>query len=330
MTQLKVTKPTVPVKFHLFNFSFTPHKENVETTNSSHILKQSIQRINDERTQNGKAIVIDRHEGRTDEEPRNLFIISAAYLAREKKYKCKMALIRDNKIPTLVDRKDYALTPFNQLGNKAIAETTNFYIDLERSTPVVCCEYNYHGPRISDIEFYFRYISSYKMLCISKACKAEIHMKRPINYVLDSISDVLRFKIRTRPDRLKHIYNEVGDAFITNMTALAGTINPKSIVVDAIFKERGKSNGKKNGHAVSLVKKILKAIKDDNKISEEFEDFYLQFEKENGKDEVFNLMKGKQEITINCQQKTPGNLDTKDLFEKTNTAFNEYLNKSLN
>ena len=317
---------TTTITFHLFDFVFTPYKDEESNATSREILKDCLQKINDEKQKEGKAIVINRHKGRKESEPRNMFVISAAYLLKEKKYKCRIALIRDDKIPIILNKKDFSLTPFDQLGDQALVETTNFYIDLEGSVPVVCCEFNNHGPRISDIEFYFRHISK-KMLRISKGCKASIHMKMPVNEVLDSITDVLQFNIKAKPNRLSYLYQGVGDPFISNMNALANTISPKSMRVNAFFREKGsETSTKKNQKALSFIRKALYAFKKDNKVIEDFDDFYLEFEKQDGSEDIFNLTKGKQEIIIECSYKTPGNLDTRELFDKANVEFNQYIN----
>jgi hypothetical protein len=320
-----MSKSTTKITFYLFDFLFTPYKGEENIGSSCTILKGCLDRINEEKKNGGKAIVINRHEGRVDSEPRNMFVVSAAYLLKEKKYKCRIALIRDNKIPIILDKTNFSLTPFDQLGDQALVETTNFYIDLDGQVPVVCCEFNNNGPRISDIEFYFRHISN-KMLRISKACKASIHMKMPVNEVLESITDVLQFSIKARPNRLSYLYQEVGDPFIANMNALANSVNPQSLRVKAFFRDRGTgSSNQKNNQALAFIKRALNAFKNDNEVIEDFDDFYLEFEKEDGSEEIFNLTKGKQEFIIDCSFKTPGNLDTKELFEKTNEEFESYL-----
>ena len=221
------------------------------------------------------------------------------------------------------------MTPFDQLGNNAIAETTNFYIDLNGTTPVICCEFNNLGPRISDIEFYFRTISSHRMLYLSKACKAQIHMNSPINEVLDSISDVLQLRVKTRPNRLNYLYQQIPDSFISNMNGLASTLKPQSLKIDAFFRERGTLSNKsvKNTGAIILVKKILNAVKINSDVIEDFDDFYLEFEKDDGTDAIFSLVKGKEEIEIECPFKSPGNLDTKELYNKAVIEFQEYLSE---
>lgn len=314
------------IKFHLFDLNFTPYNGNTKSAKS--IILDCMQRINDERTKNGQAIVLNRHEDRKDELPRNLFVVSAAYSIPEKIYKCKIALIRAGKIPTLVNKSNYSIAEFNKLESHAIAEVTNFYIDVKGAVPVVCCEFNSNGPRVNDIEYYFRQISSHKMLQISKSCKATIHMKMPIKDVLDSIKDVLKFEIKAKPSRLNYLTSAVQGAFISNMNLLAGTIEPKSMKIDAFFRERGNSSkelNKKNLKAVAFVKKILTAIQKDNKIAEDIDDFTIEFEREDGSEDIFNLLKGKVEIEAECVLKSSGNLDTKDLFEKISSKFNDYL-----
>lgn len=317
------------IKFHYFTISFTPYKENEKKYSSNNILKECINRINHERTKEQKAIVIDRHESRDEMESRNLFVSSAAYKLDDKIYKCRIALLRDNKIPTLVNKSDFNLTPLDYLKGKAIAETTNFYIDMNGAEPVICCEFNSLGPRISDIEYYFRYISSNKMLHISKACKASVHMELPIETVLKSIKDVYKIKIKAKPNRLSFLYQNVDDAFITNMNALAGTINPATIKIDLSFRERGSGKEiitKKNNSALTFSKKVLNAVKNDSKVIDDFEDFQLEFENEDGSDGFFNLVKGKREFIIQCPYSTPGHLDTKLLYDKAKSEFKEYLN----
>ena len=324
-TYMTDQKEYATLRFHFFDFLFTPLKENESTDNSHKILKKCIDRINEEYIKKQTAIVIDRHEGRTDEEHRNIFMTPAGYNVKERRYKCKISLLRDNKIPILVNKTTFALTPLEKLGNTALAETTNFYIDMNKKHPIVCCEFNSLGPRISDIEYYFRQVAFYSMLGLAKSCKAAIHMKLPINEVLSSLSDVLRFKIKVRPKRLNYLFKEVQDSFITNMNALAGTVKPKYIRVDAFFREFNQKDNPKNTQAILLSKRILNAIKNDNDVIDDFEEFTLFFEKDDGTDGIFQLIRGKQEITVKCPYKSPGNIDSKALATLVNENFSLYL-----
>lgn len=317
------------VRFNFFDFWFKPLKNKKQYQSSNKILKKCIDEINTQRIDNGNAIVIDKHEGRTGSDKRNLFVSSAAYILAKKKYKCRIALIRDNKLPVLVNKSTYSLAPMDIFKDQAIAETTNFYIDMNGEVPVVCCEFNNDGPRIADIEYYFRQIAR-SDLKIASACRAKIHMDTPVNEVLDTIADVLKFEIKARPNRLAYLNSSVNDAFVGNMTALANSVEPQSLKVEAFFRERGKNqNKKKNRLAVGFIKRALKAIQTDTNLTEDFDDFYLEFEKTDGSEGIFNLIKGKVEIPVQCPYKSPGNLDTKKLFDLIEIKFDDYLEKRI-
>lgn len=300
--------------------------------NSSKILTTCIQRINDERSKRHKAIVVDRNKGRKNEFPRNLFVSSAAYKHGDNLYKCRIALIRDNKIPMIVNKDNYMLQSFDQLGDHMIAETTNFYIDTSGLTPIVCCEFNSQGPRISDIEYYFRKISGAEFLYISHACKAAVHMNMPVNEVLSSITDIYRFDLKARPSRLSHLYQGVDDAFVTNMNRLASTIDPHMMKVDAFFRTRGNQSktNNRNNKALGLVKRILNAVRDNSEVIDDIEDFTLEYEKEDGSPGDFSLIRGKAEIEAECGFKTKGNLDTKELYNKVYPMFKDYIESYRN
>lgn len=323
-----MAQEVLDVKFHFFDFWFKPYSGS-KRNNSMSILKACIEEINHQRLDEGQAIVIDRYEGRKGSERRNLFVSSAAYSYREKKFKCRINLIRDNKLPHVFNKNNFQLTPLQSLGHKAIAETTNFYIDMSGSMPIVCCEFNNEAPRIADIEYYFRQIAN-KNLKLATACRARVHMKMPVNEVLESITDVLKFEIKVKPSRLAFLNRQVKDAFVGNMSALANTVDPQSIKIDAFFRERGKRNSTKNTKALSFIKRALKAIKADNNIIEDFDDFSLEFEKSDGSEDSFNLIKGKEELIIKCPIKTEGNLNTKILYDLITVEFDKYLEYKKN
>ena len=312
------------VKFNFFDFWFKPYKDKTKPQSSKQIVKSCIDEINRIKLEEQSVILIDKHEGRTKDESRGLFITSAAYNHTERKYKCRIALIRDNKNPIFVNKEDFSIKPLESLKNHVMAETTNFYIDMSGDMPVVCCEFSNVGPRILDIEYYFRQIA-FKQLAIATACRAKVHMKMPVKDVLDSITNVLKFEIKARPNRLAYLNNEVKDAFVANMTALANTVDPSAIKVEANFRKRGKVQQTQNNKALSFVKRALKAINANNEIVEDFDDFTLEFERGDGSEGEFNLIHGKQEIEIECPYKTPGNYDTKVMYELVKEKFDSYL-----
>ncbi|RDY58387.1 hypothetical protein [Flagellimonas nanhaiensis] len=322
------------VKFHIFDLEFQPYKEQSGTLGSFNILKSCIRKINDERTQNRRFLIIDRHETRDKAESRKLFVSSASYSHTDKMFKCRINLLRD-KAPSFLDKEKLTISSTIDLKNKELVETTNFYIDMDKlNEPTVICEYNNLGPKISDIEYYFRTISSRKHLIISKACKAKIHMEKSVEQVIDSMQNVFRFKFKARPENLPSLYRDINDAFITNMQSLVNTVDPKTIRVDLSFRDQG---GKKlvsetNYKMVSTSKKILNAVLNNTKVVEDIDDFFLEYEDSNGESNDFSLIRGKVSLDSNCPLKDgkKGLLDTRFLFEDIKKKYLAYKAEKRN
>lgn len=322
------------VKFHIFDLIFQPYKERSSEIGSFNIIKSCIKKINDERTENQRFIIIDRYESRDKAESRRLFISSASYSHPDKMFKCKINLFRD-KFPSFLDKEKLTISSTIDLKNKELVESTNFYVDMNKlNDPTIICEYNSLGPKISDIEFYFRTISSRKHLYISKACTARIHMEKSVQQVIDSLEKVFKFRFKAKPENLPSLYRNIDDAFISNMQSLVNTVDPKSIKVDLSFRDSGgkKLVTEKNHKMVSTSKKILSAILQDTKVMEDIEDFYLEYEDTDGIDSDFNLIRGKVQLETKCPLKDgkKGLLDTKQLFNDIKQKYVNYKAEKMN
>jgi hypothetical protein len=324
---------SIDVKFHIFDLIFQPYKEQDTSLGSFTIIKSCIKKINDERTENQRFIIIDRHETRDKAESRRIFISSASYSFRDKMFKCKINLFRD-KVPSFLDKEKLTISSTIDLKNKELVESTNFYIDMDRQhIPTIICEYNSLGPKISDIEYYFRTISSRKFLYISKACTARIHMEKSVEQVIDSLANVFKFKFKAKPENLPSLYRNINDAFISNMQSLVNTVDPKSIKVDLSFRDQGgkKLISEKNYKMVSTSKKILNAVLRDTKVMEDIEDFYLEYEDTDGVDNNFSLIRGKVSLETNCPYKDgkKGQIDTKFLFDIIKEMYLTYKTEKM-
>lgn len=317
----------LPIKLHLFDLEFQPYKERSGQIGSFNILKSCIKYIDDERMDNKRFAIIDRYEKRDKAESRKIFISVAAFSYPDRMYKCKIHLIRD-KTPSFMDREKMSFSSIDILKNKDVVETTNFFIDMDRpKDPTIICEYNSLGPKISDIEYYFRYLS-YKKLKISKACKAIVYMEKSVEQVMNSMKNIFRFRFRARPENLPSLYRNIDDAFITNMQALGRTVDPKWIKVDLSFRDQGGKNvvTETNYKMMSTTKKILNAVIEDTKVLEDIDDFYLEYEDENGDGKDYNLISGKIALEVECPLKEgkKGQLDTKVLFDLAKKKYEEY------
>lgn len=326
------TEKKTDIDFNVFDLNLKPFKGEEDIASSVKILKECINYINNERTEHGRAVVIDRNGGKNkkDVEKRELFITSIAYNHKDKLYKGRIALLRNNRTPLVYNKDNYSISPLTELGEASIAETTHFLIDTNGNYPIFFFEYHHHGPRISDIEYYIRQITN-KILRSSTACKVRIHMSIAIKDVLDNISDVLNFKIKASHNKLAYLNKEIGESFIGNMQALANTVNPVTMRIEAFFRSRGtKVESKfKNMPAVKFVKKLLEKANDNDNILEDIEEFYLEFEKEDGSSDAINLLKGKVELVVSTDLEKSGNINMRSLFESGTPIFKEYLDTRI-
>jgi len=316
------------VKFHIFDLVFQPYKQQVGKMGSFGILKSCFKKINDDRINEQRFIIIDRHETRDKAESRKLFVSQASYSHPDRMFKCKIGLLRD-KMPAFLDREKMTISSNIDLKNKELVESTNFYVDMTKLTnPTVLCEYNSLGPKISDIEYYFRTISSRKFLHISKACQAQVQMEKSVEHVIDSMENIFKFRFKAKPENLPSLFNNTKDAFISNMQILAKTADPKSIRVDLSFRETGgkKLVSEKNYKMMSTSKKILKAVLNDTTVMEDIEDFYLEYEDSDGIENDFNLVRGKVFLETACPYKKgkKGQLDNKILFTRIKQKYDIY------
>lgn len=318
-----MTKKFISVRFHVFDLEFTPYKKLENKIGSFNILKDCIQKCNDEKINNQKLIVLDRFENRSSSESRKLFLVSAAYKADKKIYKCKMGLFRD-KVPSYLDLNNFKVTDFQNITNKKLIEITNFYIDFDKiNNPTFICEFNNQGARISDIEYYFRSLSSSKHLYLARGCKALIHMNKSIDDLLDSVTNIFKFRIRVKPENLPSLYRNSEDAFISNLSLLGKTVDPSSIKVDLSFRDPGgkKIVSKQNYKMLSTTQKILNAAKGDITTLEDLDDFYIEYEDSSGTELSYNFIKEKVEIEFDC-------LTNNSILDKTmlyETAMAKYF-----
>lgn len=322
MNQTRKTK----IIFNVFDLVLTPYKDDEDSITSNSILKDCIDYINNERIKNRKVVVFDRNNGKNETDKRELFVTSISYSPKDKLWKGRIALLRDNRTPLVYNRDNFSITPLSSLGDTYLLETTHFLIDDSGHHPRFFYEYNYHGPRILDLEYYIRQITN-KILKSSKSCKAKTHMNSSIKDVLESMSEVLNFKIKANSNKLAYLNNEIGESFLGNMQALANTVNPVSLRVEATFKSRGVKVDSKfqNLQAVKFVKKLLGKAESNNEILEDIEEFQLEYEKEDGSNDSLNLLKGKVEFEIECELETKGNVKTRSLFDNSMEPFREYI-----
>ncbi|UTW64526.1 hypothetical protein KFE98_10420 [bacterium SCSIO 12741] len=281
--------------FHFFSLKFTPYKHLSSNENSNSILRGVITYLTKELL-NGNGHLIDKNRGNGDGS-RELFLTSAVFMHKENRIRCSMALLRSGRAPKIKPVNKFELVPIDTIGS--IAEETHFFIDYSRSTAVLCVEFNYHGPRISDIEFYFRNVAR-DMLKLSKATDVDMYMSNKIDNTLAELKNVLNIDIKIQPSKIAQMDKDIVGSYFTGINTIGNRLKPKYIKLEALFQTQGKGirSSELNKDANSMVLSLLKKFKTRPFNIDCFNNFVVRYEDKDGNEEVFNLLKGKETITL--------------------------------
>lgn len=283
-----------PIKFNFYSLKFEPYK-NQTNSSSSTILNEIITYLSREMLQ-GKGHLIDKHKNRKQDGPRELFMTSTVIMHKERRIRCSLALLRSGRIPMLKPAEEFKLIPLDK-AQGSIAEQTHFFIDFSKNYAVICAEFNYHGPRISDIEFYFRNIAR-DTLKISKVTEVTMFMDSSIDKTLSDLKNVLNMDIKLQPQKLAKLDTEIVGQYFTQLNSLGQKLKPKFIKLEAMYQTPGSAvkSSQINKEANNMIIDLIKKFKARPYNIDCFENFVVRYEDKDGQEEVFNLLKGKKEI----------------------------------
>lgn len=290
------------ITYQLFTLKFTPLKD-VNLT-SKDIVFNIVSLLSNKLINEKQAYVLDRHESRQGNR-RELYLNRAVIMHKEKRMRCSLALLRAGRVPFIKPNEEYKLVPISEAIKGSIAEETHFFIDYSTPTIIVCCEYNHHGPRITDIEYYFRNVSN-KLLRQSKATEINAYLNAPIEETLNKLKNVLKIDIKIVPQDLSKLTMDVSNKYFTGMRTLGAVLDPKFIRLEAYFQSPGGSvkSDTLNVSANNMVKDILNRIKGNQLNIDAFNSFMFKYEDKEGNEELFNLLSGKKEIVLEVDLKT--------------------------
>ncbi|WP_179415364.1 hypothetical protein HDF19_09905 [Mucilaginibacter sp. E4BP6] len=283
-----------PVKFHFYSVTFTPYNDQTDQSSNS-ILSKIITYVTNE-LHNGKGHLIDRHHNRPEEERREIFMAQSVYILKDKRIRCSMALLRSGRTPMLKPADKFQLVPLDKTQG-SIAEQTHFFIDYSKDPAIICLEFNYHGPRISDIEYYLRNVAR-DTLRLAKATEVTMHMDTSIDKTLSELKNVLNIDIKIQPQKISRMDTDLIGQYFTGLNTFGQRIKPKFIKLEAMFQTPGNTvaSSQINNEANAMVINLLKKFKGRPFNIDAFENFVVKYEDKDGQEEIFNLLKGKKEI----------------------------------
>lgn len=310
----------IPIKFHFYRLKFTPYN-NTKNETTHTILHQVITFLCQEQ-QAGRGILIDKHEDRGKESARPLFITNSVFMFKEKRIRLSMALLRTGKIPLLKPADKFLLVPFDTSKGE-IAEQTHFFIDYNTDSIVLCIEFNNNGPRLSDIEYYFRIVARDK-LKLAKATEMEMYMDTSIDKTLADLKNVLNMDVKVQPQKLSKLDPSIVGQYFTAISNLGQHVKPKFVKLEVMFQTPGKQyvSSQINKEGNSMFKQILNAFKTKPINMDAFEHFVVRYEDKNGQEEVFNLLKGKKELLKYINGKISS---TREWYQLIESDFDEFI-----
>lgn len=311
------------IRYHFFSLKFTPLKSVETEFDSNDIMRNVITYISNKLHNDRQGHLIDRHEARQYSR-RELFMNRAVFLPKEKRIRCSMALLRSGREPYLKPKEQFKLIPLSEETIGSIAEETHFFIDYSRNYTVICCEYNHHGPRMSDIEYYFRNVAQ-KILKQSKATDVTTYMDAPIDETLAKLKNVLNLDIKIQPKNLDQLDTDIKNRYFTGMNTLGQILKPKFLRLEAYYQTPGKgiTSSELNISANKMVKEMLTRFSGRSFNIDAFDAFQVRYHDHDGNEEVFNLLSGKKEIVLNVDLKAITR--SKDWYALINDDFNTFM-----
>lgn len=316
----KESESVFTTKFYFHSLQFTPYKDN-NTMSSADILSKVITFISDQKV-NGKGVIIDKHRNRPEAESRELFMNYGVFMYRDKRVRCSIALLRKGKVPMLKPKDSLDLVPLTE-ATGSIAEQTHFYIDYSRTPAVVCVEYNHHGPRFSDIEYYFRVVA-HDHLHLSKAVSTSLYMDNTIDKTLEELKNVLNIEIKMKAENVTQMDNDA-KGYISGISNLGQRLKPKFLRVEAYFQIPGTKikTVESNQDANNMFRTFLNKFKSRPFHQELFEHFEVKYEDKEGGENIFNLMKGKSAIEKEIDMSL--NPNTTQIYEMIKGDFDDFM-----
>ncbi len=318
---MNIQNKDLEVRFFYFSLKFTPLKMH-DNLNSSDIMRNVITYISQKLLKDKEGHLIDKHETRENSR-REMFMNRAVFVHGERRIRCSIALLRTGRKPLLKPKDKFTLIPIDELGIDSIVEETHFFIDFSKSVPIICCEYQHFGPRMSDIEFYFRNVAHY-VLRESKATDANFFIDAPIEEALEKMKNVLNFEVKIQPGNLVQLDTNLKNKYYSGLNTLGRVLKPKFIKIDTSFQtnEKGVVSNSIDKPINKMVRDTLIAFRGRSFNMDAFDSFVVKYEDKEGNEEIFNLFKGKKEIVLNLDIAA---IKNRDLYPLIKNDFDMFM-----
>lgn len=291
------------IRFNLHSIRFSPVKGHL-TKNSKDILEEVLGYVRPFNLGN-KVYIVDRHKKRKNSNPRELYVDAVVYDMKEKRYKCRIVLIRSGRAPMIKPHDTYELISIKEIEKLgSLVEVTHFYVDMNKPKPYIFVEFNSVGPRASDIEFYFRNVA-HDVLKIAKETSFETFLDVSLDKVLDNIKDVLNFEIKIDPQDLESVEKDIKQRYFSGLSTFGRTLKTRFLNIKASF-EVSERNGilYDNKEAKTMLGRLIRSIRNNNTEISAFKNFAIEYVDQDGISQDINLIKDQRGFEIDLDLKT--------------------------
>lgn len=309
----------VEFEFHYASINLKPRAGAIES--SERLLRDIIDAMN-HKDFPPEYRVIDKHEKRQKTHPRKLVHISSPLERGGGRCFGKIALIK-NKAPMMWGGKDL-VEEIQKDKNKKFIEMTNYVINFNtNSDPVIMVEFNSSGPRLSDIEYYLRQVSSrYKL---ARSIQTTYHLDLDYYDLESKLTNV--FDVTVKLDTTSHIHTKSA-SWYKPFSQIREETGYKDVKMEFFFGRKKETNGKyvKNIKGLDYARNVLAWLKADDKNIEHIEDLKMTYELENTFIKDLDFMKNKTTsfVYVNLIPNST-KLKRSDFNHHVGQEFNYYL-----
>jgi len=302
-------------EYNYASFNLVPYGKN--NSSSSNLLRNIIQGLNREDFPSEMKI-IDRHLNRKNTPSRKLVYISGRLEKEGRRCIGKIALIK-NKAPMVWGGKDI-IEEITKEKNKRFIEVTNFIINFnDDSNPVIMHEFNNEGPRLSDIEYYFRQVS--KELRIAKYVNATLHLDSEYNNLDKDMSNIFELTVKVNAGHTNKL------DWHKDLKQLNDSTGFSDVRLELFFQRKKETNGtyKKNILGLDFSRKMIHWLKKDKNNIEYLDDLKMKYQVGDN-EEIIDLDFLKNKTTSLFRMELfDGLYNKKELIEQVSNEFSYYL-----
>ncbi|MBK7854566.1 MAG: hypothetical protein IPJ79_06320 [Bacteroidetes bacterium] len=206
-------------------------------------------------------------------------------------------------------------------GNKEFVEITNYSISFEPK-PIIMVEFNSSGPRLSDIEYYFRQIA--KNEHIAKSVGTSLHLSVDIKKLNTDIANVFGIVVKVKANEI----SKSGDVnWHEGLKKLKDDVGYRDVRLEFSYprvKEVSVGTLRKNVFGLKFARNILDWLNGNPNNIESIDDLKMTYQV-NGSEEIVDLDFIKNKTTSIISIPADNAIQRREFNFEVGTEFNKYL-----